>query len=367
MSRRRKISTRKILQALLTVVLVAGFVFAVVSADRQQQLRDVESISVKVINDNIGFVSANEIKDKLKKKNNIDSVDKLEDINIRKLERMIVGDPWVENAQVYIDNAKQVHVQVKQKVPQVRIFDRDGSSYYLDRNLGTIPLSPKYVHYTTVFTNVPSLYGTDSMTRSIKGQILYLADYLKKDTFWNAQVSQVIVDDNLEFEIVPVLGEHRILLGDTSDMPQKLTNLLTFYKKVLNEVGWNSYEVLDVRYKGQLVASPGIDWNLPEDKVIQRINWVNSILGEQKKKTTVTNTMVIVKPINKTEDSNIQSKESAGTSDKDSSIVVPVVKEKVVQPRVVNEDAIEEVDGKKVVKQKKEIETPKYLYAGDGN
>lgn len=363
MSRRQKISIRRILQALLTTVLVIGFVIAVVSARRQQQLRKVEGMSVMVVNDNIGFVTANEIKERLKTENNIHSVEKLEDVNVKKLERMIVGDPWVEDAQIYIDNAKKVHVQVKQKVPQVRIFDRDGSSYYLDRNLNTIPLSQKYAHYTTVFTNVPSLYGADSMTGSIKGQILYMADYIRKDTFWNAQVSQVIIDDNLEFEIVPVLGGHRILLGDTSDMPKKFKNLLVFYKKVLNEVGWNSYDILDVRYKGQLVASPGIDWNLPQDKVIQRINWVNSILDEPIRKATVTNTMAVSKPIKKVESDVAENTQIKNEQRLEKEEKVVEVMDKSVQSKPVK--SVEQEN--RVAKQKEEKETPKYLYAGDGN
>jgi cell division protein FtsQ len=280
MSVKRKISARKIIQALLTLVLAVVTITAVLSATKLQKSRTLAGVDILIKNKQYRFVTEQEIEQTLLRDGEIKpGKTKLSKLNIRQMEKVVVANPWVEDAQVYVDNKQNLHALVVQRAPVARIFERNGNSYYIDRQMEILPLSNKYNYYTTVVTNVPELKN-DSASNALKAQIMALVQYIRRDTFWNQQVSQLIVRDDMQFEIVPVLGEHQIILGDTADMRLKFDNLFAFYNKVLNEVGWDKYNVLDLSYKGQLVASPALKWKLPVDKVINRINWVSSITGE---------------------------------------------------------------------------------------
>lgn len=289
MSTKRKISIRRIIQAALTLVLAGVCVTAIVSATKLQHHREINDVDIYIKNDCYKFVDEQEIKDILLQYEDTGRAG-LERADVKQMEEVVSNNPWVEDAQVYIDNERRLKAYVIQREPVVRIFEKGGNSYYLDKNNEPLPLSGKYNFYTLVVTNVPELKD-DSTGNVLKGEIRVLTDFIKNDTFWNAQVSQVIVADEGGFEIVPVLGEQKILLGDTVNMKQKFSNLFAFYKNVLNEVGWDKYEVLDLRYRGQLVASPSLPWKMPVDKVINRINWVNSILGVPMRQPVVINTM----------------------------------------------------------------------------
>lgn len=290
MSVKRKISIRRIIQALLTLVLAGVSVAAVLSATRLQKNRTLAEVDIRINNKQYGFVTEKEIEQTLLRDGEIKpGKTKLSKLNVRQMEKVVIANPWVEDAQVYVDNKQKLHALVVQRVPVVRIFEKNGNSYYIDKNMEALPLSPKYNFYTTVVTNVPELKN-DSASNALKAQIMALVQYIRRDTFWNQQVSQLIVRDDMQFEIVPVLGEHQIILGDTTDMRLKFDNLFAFYNKVLNEVGWDKYDVLDLSYKGQLVASPALKWKLPVDKVINRINWVSSITGETPAPKPIANT-----------------------------------------------------------------------------
>lgn len=296
MSEKRKISIRKIIQALLTIVLIGVCITAVMSATKLYNNRTLKEVDIQIQNSEYGFVTINEVKNLLLKDGEIRTNEtKVSKLNVKQMEGVVAANLWVDDAQVYIDNNQKLHALVTQRVPVVRIFEQTGNSYYLDKGLDKMPLSSKYNYYTTVVTNVPELKG-DTASNVLKARLMKLVSFIRQDTFWNAQVSQVIVRDDLGFEIVPVLGEQQVIIGDTTDMKRKFDNLFAFYTKVLNEVGWEKYEVLDLSYKGQLVASPGINWNMPVDKVINRINWVNSILGENPK-PVVTKRSVVARTI----------------------------------------------------------------------
>ena len=355
MSVKRKISGRKILQSILTLLLVgAGFV-AIVSATKVQEKRTLTGISITINNDKYGFVTIDDVEQILLKGKSVSEYE-LATIDVAMMERMLSGNPWVEKARVYIDNNRTLNAEVTQRVPALRVFEKEGSSYYLDKDGEPMPLSPKYNYYTLVVTNVPTL-SLDSAGESVRKQIMTVADYIRYDSFWTAQVAHFMVDEDMSFEIVPVLGNQRIIIGDTSDLNQKFDHLFTFYKNVLSEVGWDKYDILDLSYKGQLVASPALDWNLPKDKVIKRINWVESIMGEYGKKVLEHNKMVTKQPVIQASAEPVQKELALSEED-----LSPDPKAKVDAGIVeINQNKAETKNTNTTTKEK---QAPKYIYTG---
>jgi cell division protein FtsQ len=284
MSEKRKISIRKIMQTLVTVLVTGACIAAMTSAARKQDAKHIKDFSINIKNEQFGFVDKADVKTKLLNDKDID-VKKISlgRLDIGKMEKIVATNPWVADAQVFVDNEKVVHVNLTQRVPVARIFDQAGNSYYLDNVHKAMPLSERYIHYTTVVTNVPVLKD-DSLGNSLKAQIVKVVRQVERDSFWNAQVSQIILNDDRAFELVPVLGNHKILIGDTSNLEEKFENLYAFYKKVMTRIGWDKYEVLDARYKGQVVASPALPWKAPTDKALSNMNWVKSIIGNDTNK-----------------------------------------------------------------------------------
>jgi len=284
MSMKRKISVRKILQTLVTVLVVAGCVTAIMSASKMQDSRKIKGLDIRIRNDQYHFIDKQQVKTMLFSSEMNLAKTNLKKLNTHLIEKVMDENPWVADAQVYVDNAKVMHIYLTQRVPVARLFDQSGNSYYLDRSLKAMPLSDNYIHYTTVVTNVP-VFNNDSTGRALdtamKAQILSLVKFIGKDTFWNAQVSQVVVTDDRTFELVPVLGNQKIIFGDTSRMQEKFDNLFAFYKRVLNRVGWDKYETLDLRFAGQVVAAPSLPWKVPVDKSLSNMNWVKSIIGNE--------------------------------------------------------------------------------------
>lgn len=284
MSEKRKISVRKIIQTLVTILVTGACIAAMTSAARKQDAQHIKDFSINIKNEQYGFVDKADVKTKLLNDKDID-VKKISlgRLNIGRMEKIVATNPWVADAQVYVDNEKVVHVNLTQRVPVARIFDQAGNSYYLDNAHKAMPLSDRYIHYTTVVTNVPVLKD-DSLGNSLKAQIVKVVRQVERDSFWNAQVSQIILNDDKAFELVPVLGNHKILIGDTANLDEKFENLYAFYKKVMTRIGWDKYEVLDARYKGQVVASPALPWKAPTDKALSNMNWVKSIIGSDSNK-----------------------------------------------------------------------------------
>lgn len=377
MREKRKISVRKIIQAMVTILVTGACVTAMLSAARKQDAQHIKDFSINIKNEQFGFIDKAEVKERLLNDKDID-VKKISlgRLNIGKMEEIVATNPWVASAQVYIDNRKVVHVNLTQRVPVARLFDQAGNSYYLDNTLAAMPLSDRYIHYTTVVTNVPVLKN-DSIGDALKAQIVKLVRHIERDSFWSAQVSQIILNDDRAFEIVPVLGNHKILIGDTSNLEEKFENLYAFYKKVMVRIGWDKYEVLDVRYKGQVVASPALPWKPPTDKAMSNMNWVKSIIGNDTNKVIAplpkpvatqaqANGVTVVKPVNITSATPTPPKPQAAQPAKTVTPSVPKKPEpKAITKKEDKKPESKKPDNKEKQKEKtqnKEEQKPKYLY-----
>ncbi|MCW3121765.1 MAG: hypothetical protein JWQ38_1257 [Flavipsychrobacter sp.] len=279
MAKKRKISIRKILQLFVTLVVTVCCVVAMVSASKIENNKMLTSVAVHIRNDKkYHFVEQQEIIDLAINQKNIDVTHTpLSKLDIHGMEQVILADPWIADAQVYVDNERVLQMYVTQRIPVVRVFQQNTASYYIDTTLSIMPLSANYIYYTTVVTNVPEIKN-DSMGWAMRKDIVALVRHIQSDSFWSAQISQVIVDSADMFELVPMIGNQRILFGDAENMKEKFSNLFAFYKNVLNHIGWDKYETLDVRYKGQVVALPSLPYKGPVDKAITNMNWINSIV-----------------------------------------------------------------------------------------
>lgn len=283
MSEKRKISFRKILQLLVTIIVTTGCVLAITSASRIQDKKVVSGIRIAIRNENdCRFIDKQDVQDMLLANRHINiGSTPIAKIDLHKMEQIAQANPWISDAQVYLDNQQVLYVNVTQRVPALRVFETNGNSYYLDSSLHVLPLSDKYTHYSTIITNAPEL-KEDSLSKELEAQMLTLVRKIEADSFWNAQIQEIVITPDREFQLIPVMGNHRILLGDTSGLQDKLDNLFAFYQHVLNRIGFDKYQVLDIRFKDQVVASPSLPWKAPKDKAMSDMNWVKSILGNTK-------------------------------------------------------------------------------------
>ena len=85
--------------------------------------------------------------------------------------------------------------------------------------------------------------------------LFLLANFVEKNSFWKAQISQIFVNENGDFELTPRVGGHIIIFGSSANLEGKFENLMTFYKKGLRRTGWNEYSVINLKFKNQVVCT----------------------------------------------------------------------------------------------------------------
>ncbi len=176
-------------------------------------------------------------------------------VNLNTLEKYLKTIRWIKHVEIFLDNTQALQVKIEQRIPIARIFTASGNSFYIDKEGLQLPLKQLTVLRLPVFTNFPSdqqnLSKPDSL---LLNDILHFTKAVQNDSFFMAQTAQVNIAVNGDFELVPTVGDHLVLIGSVENIEDKLNRLYTFYKNVWVQSGLNAYQVIDCRFDNQIVA-----------------------------------------------------------------------------------------------------------------
>ena len=169
------------------------------------------------------------------------------DINLIDAETRFESLPAVKNAEVSFDLRGELNVQIEQRIPVVRIINSNGDSYYLDKDYSKIPSSG------TEVARVPIANGF--LTEGMIKKVYTLSTYVQENEFMQALTEQIFVDNKGDLIIVPKIKNQQIVIGDTLNIEEKFNKLIDFYKHGLNQIGWDKYQRINLKYKNQVVCN----------------------------------------------------------------------------------------------------------------
>jgi cell division protein FtsQ len=176
-------------------------------------------------------------------------------VNLNELEKSLQSIKWINHAELFLDNQQSLQIKIEQRSPIARVFTASGASFYIDKEGRRLPLKQLTVLRLPVFTGFPSdqekMSSPDSL---LLDDVLHFTKAIQKDSFFMAQIAQINIEPNGDFEMVPSLGDHIVLMGAAENVEDKLNRLYSFYKQVWVNSGINAYQVLDCRFDHQIVA-----------------------------------------------------------------------------------------------------------------
>ena len=170
-----------------------------------------------------------------------------QDINIYLLEEFVNEHPNIKKAELYLTLDGTLSIDVKQREPLVRIFEGN-ESYYLDEEMAQFALSDQYS------ARVLQVYW-DEITESRIKILDPLIDLIDSDKFLKAQITAIEFDENNELVVYPRVGGHKIILGEAKDFRNKFEKLKVFYRQGLEQVGWDRYSMINLKYHNQVVCT----------------------------------------------------------------------------------------------------------------
>ena len=239
---------KKIFILLFLMLIIVYLIIAVTTFNAKPAEQTCEGMEL-VINDSIdyGFINKKEVLRILTKEKISPIGKKMNEINTRQLEDALKQHPLIGEVECFrIPNGK-VGIEVTQRIPILRIMAANGENYYLDKQGVTMPTANNAANVAVVTGYVDKKFA--------QKELYELGLFLKEHPFWDAQIQQINVTAAKELELVPRVGEHIIFIGKPGDYEKKFDRLKTFYKKGLNQVGWNKYSRISLEFENQIICT----------------------------------------------------------------------------------------------------------------
>jgi len=258
--------TKKILNisAWLIFAVLLVITFSFVNKSENEMLLKKAIVNIDNSTEN-RFVSKQDILNQIMPPNDTLPT-KIKAFNLLAIEKKLNNNAVIQKAQVYKTIDGKIVVNIKQRRPIVRVFS-SSESYYIDEKGKLMPLSTKYTARVLVVNgniNEPFaknyLYNLNHLPDSVARKTLLddiykISKYIDKSVFWKSQIEQMYVNKDLEFDLIPKVGNHKIVFGQAKDIDEKFNKLMVFYQKGLKKTGWNEYSKINLKYKNQVVCT----------------------------------------------------------------------------------------------------------------
>ncbi len=234
---------------LLLIILIAGVVALTVWSGERAEAAMCKGIEVIVESDDPRLVNTtrngvyNEVlrfdKHLLKKRTSA--------INTYALEQHLSSISNFETANCMITAQGKLRVTITPMIPVLRVFDGE-RSYYVNKDGKQISANAEF------FADVPVVRGNFSREFSAH-KILPVVNFVSHDSDLSHLVAMYEANDADNIILVPRITGHVVNFGDTLNLERKKRALLAFYRKVMPYRGWNTYDTISVKFRGQVVAS----------------------------------------------------------------------------------------------------------------
>lgn len=245
-----------LLLSAITIVALMVYIYII------HEKKPLQKVMIHVARDTEkGFLDKNKILNFVNR--HINDTVKIQNVNLNFFEDSLAQSPWVDKVDVYTDIDGNLIINLRESKPILRVFNQFGKSFYLDANGKILPLCKNYLPRMIVAngyiqTNPVKGYNNINDTiykKSDLKKLLAITNEIDRYNFLQSLISEVYLNSRHEFDLIPIIGDQVIKLGDTTNLKHKLENLVIFYKKSLVYEGWDTYKTVNLKYRNQIVCT----------------------------------------------------------------------------------------------------------------
>jgi cell division protein FtsQ len=167
-------------------------------------------------------------------------------IVLSKAENGIESMSGVRNAEVFSTISGVLVAEIQQKKVRAKVIG--ANPYYIDELGFILPISERYEPKVTMIRPIDTLEidGSD---------VIRMLDGIESQEILNKDLQEIIQIGPRRFSLLFNSLPFEIILGETMNVEQKLTNLIAFLIKAEKEKSLGQYRIVNLSFNNQVVAT----------------------------------------------------------------------------------------------------------------
>jgi cell division protein FtsQ len=258
---------KRILNIILWAIIIAGVIFVVGFINKKHDNQSLKKIIVNIQPDeNDNFITHDDIYSILGEIHDSIAGCSFADIDIEAIERSISDNQYIKKSNVHVTIDGTMEIDVILRKPIVRVINTENRECYIDIDGHIMGLHKSKVSHVLIASGIiqdplsgesvwDSYDSRNSLEDNDLAPVYKLAKFITNHEFYDAMIEQIYFNRNGDIELIPKLGNHTIILGDTNDLDKRMNKLMVFYQKGLRNMDWYKYKTINLKYNNQVVCS----------------------------------------------------------------------------------------------------------------
>lgn len=168
-------------------------------------------------------------------------------VNTLAIEQYLMNLNNFEDVRCYVSSNGYLNVGITPMIPEIRVFDGN-RSYYVNKSGKRIESRARF------YADVPVVNGR--FNKNFRPEmILPVVRFVNSDPDLKNLVGMFEANGPNDILLIPKIAGHVINFGDTTRLKEKRRALLTVYEKIIPYKGWEEYDTISVKFRGQIVAT----------------------------------------------------------------------------------------------------------------
>lgn len=207
------------------------------------------------------FVSKADVRKYLDKEYGRYVGEKLDSLDLVKIEKIIDGRSAVKKSQAYVTKDSLLRIEVTQRKPVVRFQKKEGG-FYADADGYIFPLQVSYASHVQIIDGDIPLAANSGYKGEIENprerewfeNVMDVVRFIEGSRTWKGKIVQIHVEKNGEIVLVPREGRQVFRFGQPVQVAEKFGKMEMYYSHIVPEKGSEAYKTVDVRFADQIVC-----------------------------------------------------------------------------------------------------------------
>lgn len=248
---------------------IVGLILLLVAAHRYDQNIVLHKPQIVITLEGADtFINAEEVLKILNRKRLIHPGQRKNELKTLTIEKVLKDISHVKEVEVYQYLGADWEIRIRVRRAIARIFNKQGESYYLDKEGIMMDVSPLHSAHCLVVNGEivdrkkalgESVIINNESLKSIQDldEIYRISDYVCDDPLLRSLIGQIYRERNGDYVLTPIVGGQQIVFGSAfteKEVAEKFEKLKIFYREAIPYEGWNTYEVINLKFRDQIVC-----------------------------------------------------------------------------------------------------------------
>ncbi|MFK5981383.1 MAG: hypothetical protein QM499_00590 [Flavobacteriaceae bacterium] len=226
------------------LVVTSLIVFLFGFSKQRNELRKIEKIDLEFKDENRLFITPETVNKLLIVNRDTLTNTAKETLDLNKMEKRLLDNPMIKNAEVYISVDGVLGVKIEQRNPIARVLGNP--DYYLDEDGKKMPLSVVYSERVPIITGV---------SENQYSEVVNLVNKIEIDEFMKEYVVGLDVSEQGDVNLIIRKYDFKVLFGKPNGIENKFQKFKAFYKLTKQDSLLESYRLVNLKFKNQVVAT----------------------------------------------------------------------------------------------------------------